>query len=480
MNGSKIRSSGFFSIYNTYRKSSIRASRDFRLRWALPNNIIPPMNHIAQLALIAISLFSINNKAFAREPIDPVEAAIVSHVNKDHERSVALLREVVDINSGTMNFAGVRRVGSVFEREFKALGFSTRWVDGSGFNRAGHLVATHGKRGPRLLLIGHLDTVFAEDSAFQKLQLLDAGSARGPGSTDMKGGDVIIIHALRALHDNGQLDKMSIRVVLMGDEENRGEPATLANKVLIDAGEWADIAIGFEDGDGNPKTAAISRRGSSGWQLKVTGKPAHSSQIFQPDVGAGAIFETARILDGFRQALSGVPNLTFNPGVITGGTDATLDEDSSRSTAFGKGNVIAQTVLLSGDLRAISPEQLASARRTMNTIVDAHLPHTNATLTFSDGYPPMAPTDGNARLLALYNAISLDLGFGEVSAINPRNAGAADISFIADKVDMAIDGIGLMGSGGHTVEEIADLNTLDSQTARAAILLYRLSKKNSH
>ncbi len=414
--------------------------------------------------------------AAAGAPVDKVEAAIVRHVQRDHGRSLALLKETVDINSGTMNFAGVRRVGAVFEREFKALGFTTQWIDGSRFNRAGHLVASHGTRGSRILLIGHLDTVFAEDSPFQSLQLSGPRVGSGPGGTDMKGGDVIIVHALRALRASGQLDRMRVRVVLMGDEENRGAPLPLATQSLIAAGDWADIALGFEDGDGDPKTAAVSRRGSSSWRLSVTGKPAHSSQIFQPDVGDGAIFEAARILDAFRQALSAVPNLTFNPGVIVGGTDVALDPDSSRGTAFGKGNVIAQSVAVEGDLRAISPEQLATARATMLGIVSRHLPHTDATLVFEDSYPPMAPTAGNRRLLARYDAVSRDLGLGPVTAINPRNAGAADISFVADRVDMALDGIGLMGSGGHTVDEVADFSTLDSQTARAAVLIYRLSK----
>jgi glutamate carboxypeptidase len=298
--------------------------------------------------------------------------------------------------------------------------------------------------------------------------------ASGPGSIDMKGGDVIMIHALRALRDSGQLDKMSVRVVLMGDEENRGEPMVVAIQPLLDAGAWADIALGFEDGDGDPRHAAISRRGVSSWELEVTGKPAHSSQIFQPEVGDGAIFEAARILDGFRQTLSTVPNLTFNPGVIAGGTDVTLDSETFRATAFGESNVIAQTVRVSGDLRALSPEQLMTARDAMKKIVDAHLPHTDATVRFIDGYPPMAPTAGNAKLLAIYDAASRDFGFGEVTAINPRNAGAADISFIADQVDMAIDGIGMRGSGGHTVDEVADLGKLDSQTMRAAVTMYRL------
>ena len=428
-------------------------------------------------AFVSIALLASSGIASAKGSADPVEARIAAHVRGDHDRAMALLQETVDINSGTMNFTGVRKVGSVFEREFKQLGFTTQWIDGAPFGRAGHLVASHGTRGPRLLLIGHLDTVFAEDSPFQKLQATGPNAGRGPGATDMKGGDVIIVNALRALRASGQLDELRIRVVLTGDEENSGEPQALSKQALLEAGEWADIALGFEDGDGDPRTAAISRRGSTGWQLDVTGKPAHSSQIFQPDVGAGAIFEAARILDGFRQALSGVPNLTFNPGVIAGGTDVTLDEQTSRATAFGKGNVIAQSVRVSGDLRSLSPEQLAEARKTMDSIVAAHLPHTGATLRFDDGYPPMAPTDGNRKLLAIYDSVSQDFGFGPVTAINPRNAGAADISFVADKVDMAIDGIGLMGAGGHTVEETADLGTLDSQTIRAAITMYRLSRQ---
>jgi len=431
------------------------------------------MNKPATL-LLAVLLIAAAANTVAAAPADPVENAIVAHVKADHERSLALLRETVDINSGTMNFAGVRQVGVVFERELKALGFSTQWVDGASSHRAGDLVASRGERGPKVLLIGHIDTVFAADSPFQKLQIRADGMASGPGSIDMKGGDVIMIHALRALRDSGQLEKLSVRVVLMGDEENRGEPMAVATKPLLEAGAWADIALGFEDGDGDPKHAAISRRGASSWELEVTGKPAHSSQIFQPEIGDGAIFEAARILDGIRQALSTVPNLTFNPGVIAGGTDVTLDADTSRGTAFGKENVIAQTVRVTGDLRTLSPEQLASAREAMNRIVDAHLPHTSATLRFIDGYPPMAPTAGNGKLLAIYDAVSRDLGFGEVTAINPRNAGAADISFIADQVDMAIDGIGMRGSGGHTVDEIADLGTLDAQTMRAAVTMYRL------
>ena len=407
--------------------------------------------------------------------LDAVEHSIVAAIDADEDEARALLRRVVEINSGTMNFAGVRAVGKAFLDEFENMGFTARWEDGTDFGRAGHLWAGHGERGVKLLLIGHLDTVFAADSPFQDYTELDGDRVKGPGITDMKGGNVIIVYALRALADAGVLDDMSIQVMLTGDEESRGKPHSIANRTLIDAAKWADVALGFEDGDGDPATAVVSRRGSVGWRLDVSGKPAHSSQIFRDDIGYGAVFELARILDRFRTALSDEPNLTFNPGVIVGGTDIALD--SARGTAFGKSNVIARGARARGGIRALSPEQLSMAKATMQDIVADNLPHTQASLRFLDGYPPMAPTAGNHRLLKFYSEASEDLGFGAVSAVDPRRAGAADISFAANHVDMALDGLGLMGDGGHTDEEVADMATLTRNAKRAAVLIYRLHKQ---
>src|SRR6476469_3448773 len=133
------------------------------------------------------------------------ERALAAHVDAHNAQSLALLERVVNINSGTQNFAGVREVGRVFSAELEQLGFQTRWVDGATFKRAGHLVAEHRGTGPRLLLIGHLDTVFEKDSPFQKFERVDDRTARGPGIIDMKGGDVVMIGALKALQSIGVL-----------------------------------------------------------------------------------------------------------------------------------------------------------------------------------------------------------------------------------------------------------------------------------
>lgn len=391
----------------------------------------------------------------------------------------ALLERVVDVNSGTMNFDGVREVGAIFRKEFDDLGFRTRWIDGAPFGRAGHLVAERDGPGPRLLLIGHLDTVFEKESPFQGFERLAGGRARGPGVIDMKGGDVIIVSALKALRAAGALDRMNVAVILTGDEEKAGSPLAEARKDLVDLASRSEAAIGFEDGSGRPDEAIVARRGSTDWVLRTAGTPAHSSQIFREDVGAGAIFEAARILDGFYRRLSGEKYLTFSPGAIVGGTDAEYDPARNRGAAFGKGNVVAGTAVAQGDLRTISPEQLALAKDAMRSIVDAHLPRTTASIRFEDGYPPMAPSEGNRSLLALYDRVSRDLGLGPVAATDPMRAGAADVAFAAGRVTMAIDGAGLCGTDDHTDRETADLSTLPSQTKKAAILLWRLASSPS-
>ena len=416
---------------------------------------------------------------------DELEVQVVETILGRYEEDLSLLVETVNINSGTLNTDGVRAVGEVFAREFEQLGFGVRWVEGDAFGRAGHLVAEYVPRPAvedpiRILLIGHLDTVFEPDSPFQQLELIDSEGgmlAKGPGTTDMKGGNVVMLSALHGLKAAGVLNSLHVSVFLAGDEERVGDPLTTSRAALLELAADADVALGFEDGDGDPATAVIARRGSSRWRVSVTARSVHSSQIFQPHVGAGAIYELARILESFRIQLAEFPDLTYSPGLILGGTEVTLDNEASRGTAFGKSNIIPATAVATGDIRAVSPEQLAQARDLMEAIVADSLPGADASVEFIPRYPPMAASDGNRRLLAVYDQASRDLGTGPVAAVDPRNAGAADVAFVAAHVDMALDGLGLMGTGGHTVDETADLSTLSSQAARAALTILRLQSE---
>ena len=406
--------------------------------------------------------------------LSPAEQQAISYIDEHHQEAVSLLEKSVNINSGTMNFEGVKKTGEMLVPEFEALGFTATMTDGSQYNRAGHLVAKKAGTGPRILLIGHLDTVFEPDSPFQTYETTRDGWAKGPGIADMKGGNIIILQALKALEAAGELQDMNIQVVMTGDEESSGRPLSLSKADLIDAAKWADVALGFENGDGDPSTANTSRRGAMGWTLTVKGTPAHSSQVFQPEVGAGAIYEVSRILQAFYDQLRDEKLLTFNPGKIAGGTEVSHNDKQNKASAFGKDNVVAESALVTGDIRALSAAQVERVKQKMQEIVRQNLPKTSASIEFDDGYPPLAPTDGNARLLEMYSQVSETLKLGKVTAIDPRNAGAADVAFTAAHVQMALDGLGMGGTAGHTVNEEGDLNTLKSQTKRAALLMYRL------
>lgn len=410
------------------------------------------------------------------------EKKIIRSVDQNRNEAIQLLKKAVNINSGSMNFEGVKEVGELFRTELDQLGFKTELTSGEAYNRAGHLIAIReGKRPPIFLLIGHLDTVFELDSPFQEFTMINDSIMKGPGVADMKGGDVIIILAMKALQDAGVLEEMSIEIVMTGDEEKSGKPLELSKKDLIEAAERADIALGFENGDNNPKTIVVSRRGSADWQLKLKGKPSHSSQIFTEDIGTGAIYETSRILNKFYLELSKEENLTFNPGFILGGTKLEVNDDQTGGTIYGKNNVVAQEAIVHGDIRATSSEQLADAKEKMQQIVTNNYPKTTAELIFNEGaYPPLALTEGNTKLLEFYNSVSQDLGFGSVTAVDPRNAGAADISFTSGYVNMALDGLGLTGgSGDHTIEENGNLNTVATQAKITAVLMYRLFKQKN-
>ncbi len=403
------------------------------------------------------------------------EKKVIAAVERNTQEGLTFLEKIVNINSGTNNHEGVRVVGDEFSKAFEAIGFETRWIDmPDSVNRAGHFFAERkGTRGKRILVIGHLDTVFEEDSPFQQWRVQGDSIAYGPGANDMKGGDVLVLYALKALQEVGVLDGSQVIIAFTGDEEKTGKPLSISRHHLIEAAQRSDIALGFETSTGFGY-ATVARRGSSGWRLDVKGKRAHSSGVFSDRVGAGAVFEMSRILNAFYEEVRGEQYLTFNPGVVLGGTEVDYDPSLNRGTAFGKTNVVAQSVTVHGGLRFISETQKEDARAKMKAIVSQNLPNTSATITFTDSYPAMGPTDGNHALLGLLNQVSLDLGQGEVKAYDPGRRGAADISFIAQYVD-GLDGLGTMGRGAHTTNEYMDLRTFEDLTKRAALLIYRLT-----
>jgi glutamate carboxypeptidase len=428
--------------------------------------------------LLTLGLLSYLPLSLPAQELGDRESRIVEAVADNQDRAVALLQETVEINSGTLNAPGQRAVYDAMAPRFEALGFEVEYVQPDVPQRGGHLVARRrGGQGKHLLLIGHMDTVFEEDSPFQGWERLNDSIARGPGVGDMKGGNVVIWSALEALHREGTLENTSITVVLTGDEERPGRPLDEARRALVEAGMEADIALGFEGG--TPGLGVVARRSSSSWRIDITATTAHSSGVFRDGVGAGAIYEAGRILEDFYSEIRGEENLTFNAATLVAGTEASWDEQTARGTAFGKTNVVPPTAILTGDIRTLTNEQLERTREAMQAIVARSLPGTESTITFSDGYPSMPPTEGNYELLEMLSQVGEAVGTGPVEPFDPGRRGAADISFVADYVEAGLDGLGPDGSGSHTVEETVNLLSLERAAKRAAILIHRLTRSGA-
>jgi glutamate carboxypeptidase len=406
------------------------------------------------------------------------EQRMLTWIDAHLEDAIKLLEETVNIGSGTMNHDGVREVGVVMRRELDELGLQTEWIDmPPEVNRAGHLFGRQQGTGRKFLLIGHLDTVFEADDSFQSYRR-EGMTAYGPGVDYMKSGNVIIVYALKALQQIGAFDNLSVVVAYTGDEEKAGHPLSVSRADLVEAGQWANVSLGFEAAVHYDDTdwATTSRRSASEWMLTTTGKQAHSSGVFSDSTGAGAVYEIARILTAFYEELRDEEYLTFNAANIQGGTEAQYDSELSRGNSFGKTNVVPRQAIANGDIRAISAEQLQRVQQRMLDIVAEHLPQTSASIEFDDKYPPMSPTTGNQALADVLSQINEDLGRGPMSILNPLQRGAADISFVAPYSD-SLAGMGAFGSGGHTPNESLDLSSMSLAIKRAALLIYRLNQQ---
>lgn len=426
------------------------------------------LTSMLSVAALGLSLLS---PIIPAQTLNSDERKIVEYIDKHNDEAIALIERTVNIESPTEDLDGVKRVGSLLQKELESIGLTAKWISmPPEMKRAGHLIAeTRGTKGKRILLLGHLDTVLRGER-FRR----ESNTVYGTGIGDMKGGNVLVVQALKALEAAGVLKDSRIIVMFTGDEENSGEPVSISRGDMVAAAKRSDLALSFEGTVRN--TATVGRRGSSSWTLEVEAKTGHSSGIFKDSMGYGAIYEASRILNEFREKLGGEKYLTFNPSLILGGT--TVNANESDGSASGKTNVVPAKVVVHGDLRFISEEQKESARSRMREIVAKSLPGAKAKITFEDGIPAMTPTEDNDRLLEILSKASVDLGFGPVDRLDPGDRGAGDVAFISGIIP-GLDGLGIGGGqNSHAKGESASVETLSMLTKRAAILLYRLTRQN--
>ena len=441
---------------------------------------------IATIMCLGVSAQNNSTVKETSKGLNSEEQKILAYIDANMPRAIALLKESVNINSGTLNIQGVKKVGELFSKELEAAGLKTHWVAmPDSVKRAGHLVATtsaatitttntKSPKGKKLFLIGHLDTVFEPDMPANPFTMLNDSTATGQGVNDMKGGDVIMIIALQALHANGLLKDAAITAYFTGDEENAGYPREVTRGDFIATAKQAQIALAFEGANGL-NSVATARRGASGWQLNVVAKTGHSSGVFTNGAGYGAIYEAARIVNAFREKLSTEKYLTFNPGVFIGGSDMQYEEAKATGTAIGKTNIISPRAVVTGDLRFLTEQQKIDARKTMQSIVDQNLTGTKATIHFVDGIPSMAPTAGNEKVMEVISGVTTSMGMGATIAGDPGSRGAGDISYVAQYMD-CIDGLGASGRGAHAPGETINLKEFPFLIKRAALTIYRLTR----
>jgi glutamate carboxypeptidase len=439
------------------------------------------------LAVILVALSFTN----AQAQLTKEEKKLMEYIDANMPRAIELLKESVNVNSGTLNIEGVKKVGAIYRRELEKAGMQTEWISmPDSIKRAGHLVAStpmasasadvnnknaKKPKGKKLFLIGHLDTVFEPDMPPNPFTMINDSTATGQGANDMKGGDVVMIIALQALQAQGLLKDAAITAYFTGDEEHAGYPREVSRGDFIERAKKAEVALAFEGANGL-RSVATARRGASGWKLEVTAKTGHSSGVFTPYAGYGAIYEAARIVNSFREQLSQEKYLTFNPGLFIGGSDMQYDDAKSFGSTIGKTNIIAPSAVVIGDLRFLTEEQKNKARAVMSNIVNKNnLTGARAKITFQDGIPSMAPTEGNDRILNIISGVTVDMGLGATVAGDPGSRGAGDISYIAAYVD-CIDGLGASGKGAHAVGETINLNELPFLIKRAALTMHRLTK----
>jgi glutamate carboxypeptidase len=363
------------------------------------------------------------------------------------DEQLGLLTTLVDIDSGTGDAEGGRKVEAVLIPKLKALGASVETVPAEADGLPDNVVATWTGAGKaRILLIGHIDTVFGPGTAAARPYRGDGDHARGPGVADEKGGVVEGLYALKILHDMGYQNFARI-TFLMETSEERGSPGTrgLIKKLLTDA----DVEFNLEPGD-PPDMLTVWRKGSATFHIDVAGKAAHAG--VNPQDGHNAAVELLHQLAGIEAFPHSGPGLTVNLTVIRAGERANIIPDAASAQV----NVRVRQM---SDLAMVE----AALKKNAQTVA---VPRTTVTVSREPAFPPLPDNPATVALAARAQAIYGGIGKKIESG---GNGGASESALAADAGVAALDGLGPVGGGFHSADEYM---VLSSVTPR----LYLLTK----
>lgn len=400
-------------------------------------------------AAILLSAMTLLSSVSTAESHDPVLQA----AQDVRTSQLELLRTIVNIDSGTGDVEGGRKVAAILTAPLKALGAQIEMVPAEAPDLPDNIVATFKGSGMvRILMIGHIDTVFGPGTAAARPYTVEDEHARGPGVADEKGGVVEGLYALKLLHDLN-FNNFARITFLIETSEERGSPGTkaLIRKLLADT----DAELNLEPGD-PPDTVTVWRKGSAVFHIDVKGKAAHAG--VNPQDGRNAAVEMMHQLSQVEKLPHSGPGVTVNTTVIRAGERSNIIPDSASAQVNARVRRMA-------DFDTVQATLERNAQRIT-------VPGTTVTVSREPAFPPLPDNPGTAALAeraqTIYATIGKNLGTG-------GNGGASESALAAEAGVPALDGLGPVGGGFHSDREYLDLNTVTPRLYLLTKLLMSLA-----
>lgn len=369
---------------------------------------------------------------------------------------VDALREMVNVDCGSYTPEGVNAIVDLCQARFEAGGWKVdrrRHEPADGEQQLGDLVIGRlaGAGGPRVLMIGHTDTVFDPGTVAERPFTIDGDRARGPGVSDMKGGLLTGFFAVEVLQV-ARFDGFGRITYICNPDEEVGSPWS-RDTILAEAGA-ADVAFVLEGARENGDIVS-ARKGVADLRIEIVGRAAHAG--VEPERGRSAILEAAHKTQALHALNGRWPGVTVNVGVVSGGS---------------RPNVVAERCLLDVDVRSTEERTFRDAEEAVRAIAQEHtVPDVSASIDGNAWHRPMEKGEGGARLAALATEVAAELGFELKDA---STGGASDANTTSAAGVPTLDGLGPIGGDDHGPNEWLDLSSVVPRISLLAGLISRV------
>lgn len=372
---------------------------------------------------------------------------LLQAIETKHEKMVQFLEKMVNIDSGIDSPEGVANVARIIGDKLAEMDFSVEYLDYPG--ACTHLLAKkQGTGNKEVMIIGHMDTLFPIGTVAKRPFTIKDGKAYGPGVLDMKGGITIALFALEALYESGWNDK-NVTVLFAGDEEP-AHPKTNAPELFEQQAKGKDAVFNMETASAG-QAVLVGRKGNIHPELIVKGIAAHAGADL--DKGASAIVELAHKIIAVNKLTDKERGLTFNCGVITGGTVA---------------NAVADSASVVIDMRYLTAADGAEGLESLRKIAAENvIPGTSCEVSnLRERFTPMEVTEGNLKLYEIVRQQGEKLGLAVEKKVG---GGASDAGWTVRAGAPSLCAMGARGSFNHSDREFIELDSLVERTKLLAL-----------